>query len=331
LKVLYLDHPEQDFLAYQIYDGLCTLLGEDNVIVYPEKRCYWGAVDDWYILDDGKRGYTAPGAYMKKRKRNTWIIEEIKTRLHEIDLFILASPRTYAINALKTIKEFCNPHPLVFMDGEDSDIIRDDIIQQFRVDFAFKRELFRNEPGIYPLPFSSVCYDYPDSSIKDIDVFYSVGWTHPLREKVRDKLVEATKLKDFNIVARCNSKDAMMGYKEYLDCMSRAKINIICRGHGVDTVRAWEAVSFSGLVLSDRIDLVIPNAFTEGINIDYYDQNNLDHLVDKIVYYLKNDAERQLIGKQGKERLCLYHTSEKRAQYLLDIVDRERKINYGGN
>ncbi len=51
IKILFLDHPQIDLGAFNLYNGLCEVLGPENVIVFPFKKIYHG------IFDDCKGGY----------------------------------------------------------------------------------------------------------------------------------------------------------------------------------------------------------------------------------------------------------------------------------
>ena len=319
MKILQYTHEEMDYGESYLWAGLCQICGNENVVTYPLKKIYYGMVADDYILDSGQTGFTGVPEYIKPQPLVQWSFEEIVNRINEFDLFVLSSPRTHAVGALRQIKETLGyiPRPLAFCDHEDGSNLKTNLIKEFCPDFIFKREIFSPAQNIYQLPFSSTCYDYPDNEIKDIDLFYSVGLTWPDRLQIRDLLKSSEALKKYNIEVRCNAKDPLLGYKEYIDKMSRSKINVISRGHGVDCCRTWEAFSFSGLVLSDRTSLVIPNPFTENVNVVYCDMNNL---IDKIVYYLEHDEERIKIGHAGREHLLKYHTSEARARYFLHIV-----------
>ena len=108
----------------------------------------------------------------------------------------------------------------------------------------------------------------------------------------------------------------MFGYNQYLKEMASAKINIVARGHGIDTVRKWEAPAFSGLVLADKLPLIVPNDYEENKHIVYY-KDDLSDLVDKIIYYLKHDEERKRIGVAARKHTFENHTSIRRAEYFL--------------
>ena len=101
MKVLYLVDNQADFGAYFLYNGLCELLGEENITIYPSKLSYLGLTDKYYTLDDGKRGNTSPGEYIKPRNLPIITAEEIFDTINTFDIIVLSSPRTYAVKALQ--------------------------------------------------------------------------------------------------------------------------------------------------------------------------------------------------------------------------------------
>lgn len=51
-KILYMDHPQFDLGAYNLYNGLCEAIGPENVVTFPYKKIYYGRRDhfnDGYI------------------------------------------------------------------------------------------------------------------------------------------------------------------------------------------------------------------------------------------------------------------------------------------
>lgn len=199
MKILWLVHPEQDFGETFIHNGLCELLGEENVILYPFKLSYMGYSDFAYMLhNEHKRGFTSHSPYIKIRRLRIYPFEEIIEEMHNIDLIVLTSPRHYAVHALRFIKFIYNdriPKKLAFTDFEDGDNIRDDLIEEFKPDFIFKRELTHNIDQVHSLPFSSTIpylhfYDELLKIEKTLDVFALFGNTHPIREQIIRFLLE---------------------------------------------------------------------------------------------------------------------------------------------
>lgn len=46
MKILYLEHPQFDLGAFNLYNGLCEILGPDNIVVFPRKQIYYGQLDN---------------------------------------------------------------------------------------------------------------------------------------------------------------------------------------------------------------------------------------------------------------------------------------------
>lgn len=340
MKILYLSDHQADFGAYFLYNGLCQILGDKNIVTYPFKKTYYGQIDNEYILDSGDVGFTAPGDYIVPRETNEWDYEEIVNRISEFALIILSSPRTYAINALRQlIKDFGGdvPCPLVACDHEDGDNLRLDIIEEFRPNLVFKREVIKNNkiPGIFPLPFSGAVNSFPkvDDSIKKYDLFALFGMTWPSRLSVIEKLLEWDYPNSYlgidskHIRGDLKEKNkAHIGYKEYLTGIAQSKIALCVRGHGRDTVRHWEIPAYETLMMICDPGIYIPNDFEDGKHAVFF-KEDLSDLKDKIDYYLEHDDDRKRIAKAGKEHFLKFHVNEKRAEYFLEIVKNQLNIS----
>ena len=146
-KVLMLAHPEMDHLAYMMFDGLCKVLGAQNIFVFPFVNHYAGGVDRDYILDDGKKGYTAPPGYASSHENPVLSFDELAGMMDEFDIVYLSSARTYAMKALNQFKERFgnNMPPLVFSEGEDYQSLCtiENIKRAFNPAVCFKRELLQ--------------------------------------------------------------------------------------------------------------------------------------------------------------------------------------------
>ena len=361
-RVLLLLHPEMDNSSYMLYNGLCKVLGNDNLDIFPYIKHYFGGIDDWYVLDDGKRGLTGkPGfvadGHQTKEKSFDEITKNIKSGYYDIVVF---NNRTYAVKALDQFISALGRKklpPLVVFEGEDySDLgtIRK-LKNRYSVVASFKREYIQSEIDrkgddlhpIYPLPFSAIIDNMAvdiEFDKKDIDVFALFGNTTTgsignIRENIVKKIGSSDLVKKYKIhvgIDRFSNEQEkvtwldsnrfnippLMGYKEYHEHMARAKINIVTRGWGNDSIRRFEAPSYSGLVLADRLPIKTPNDFIDGQHIVYY-QNDLNDLVPKIEYYLSNTEgikERERIGKAGKEHCKSFHTTDARARQFLDRI-----------
>ncbi len=356
-KVLYLTHPEQDFGEQFLFTGLCQVLGDENVVTYPYKKTYYGETADDYILDDGKTGYTEPSAWVVPKKPNRWEYDEIKRRMDEFDIIVLSSPRTYALRAAEQIAKDFNgvfPKPLVFTEHEDGDNLRFDIINKFRPSVVFKREMTELIKGVFPLPFSCSYEGVPECNDieKEIDVFALFGNTHELRARTVAKVLDARlDALGYNVhvgidiggsraflVPKVNGGilhedkkffftiPPLQPWKKYMESIAKSKIAIAVRGWGRDTVRRWEIPAHNTMMLECDCGILTPYPFVDKVTCVRF-KEDLSDLIDKIVYYLEHDDEREAIAKRGHEHLLKYHTNEKRAEYFLDIVEKELKAN----
>ena len=162
---------------------------------------------------------------------------------------------------------------------------------------------------------------------KTLNVFGLFGNTHPLRPKIVKFLIEQ------RIPNSCIGIDhgilpwqddrrfeipPLKSYEEYLKFMASAKINIVIRGHGMDTVRFWESFSFKTLVLLKDPGIIIPHPYIDKEHCVYFDE--LGDLKEKIDYYLSHDKEREAISERGFQHTKKYHSNRERSMYLLDIV-----------
>ncbi len=341
-RVLMLAHPEMDHLAYMMFDGLYKVLGKDNLSVYPFIRHYQGGIDEGYILDDGKKGYTSPPGYVTHHETPERSFDDLANDIRSFDILYISSARTHAINSLNQFIARCgrnNLPPIIFGEGEDYQSLNTirSIKQKYNQTVSFKRELLQSEleknsdlQPLYPLPFSTITDNMPpDNPDKDIDIAAFFGNTHPLRENII-RLINTShlygKYKIYTALDHCNNGPisnniTLRVYKEYLEIMSRAKINIVARGHGYDTLRRFEASCYSGLVMSDNIPIITPDPFIDNQHIIYYN-SNLSDLINRIEYYLNSPGERLRIGRSGKEHSNKYHTTESRARYFLNKIEQ---------
>ena len=330
-KILWLSHNEQDYGCYMAFNGLCELLGQDNVITYPAKLSYLGINDKFYWLhNENKFGATGVASYIKPRRMRIYQLEEIiEEEMQNIDLIVLSSPRIYPIKALRFIKKLYNgkiPKKLAICDNEDGSNIREDLIEEFHPDFIFKRELTHPIQGIHPLPFSAIVphldiYKEIENLEKTLDIFALFGNTHEIRSRVVKFLLEQNYPNSYIGIDKGQlpwqnderfTIPPLKGYNEYLKTMASAKINIVLRGHGRDTVRYWEAASFKTLMLIKDPGIIIPNPYINKVHCVYFEDEN--DLKEKITYYLSHEEERLAIAKACKEHTLKYHTNKKRIE-----------------
>ena len=337
MKVLFLCHPELDIGEYCLFNGLCELLGDENVVTFPYKKIYNGQIADDYVLDDGKKGYTPPYDYMLKRNQKPQTIEEIVKNINIFDLVILASARTYAVNALREIRSKVKfSQPLVFHESEDYEDIRFDIINEFRPTVFFKRTIRKDGKNqffenikynlpIYPFPLSAIVNTAPkvDDGDKKYSVWHVQGNTFELRERIHKLLLDMNLKNSFLHFVDSFAKNSSnaLSYRDFMSTIAQSQIAVCSRGWSDDMQKRMEIPVYETLMFTHVRGYIEPNEFENQKHCIFY-KLDLSDLVEKIGYYLQDENETRRIAKEGKNFLYKYHTSTVRAKEFIDITMR---------
>ena len=359
MKLLYVADAAPDYLADQLYTGLCRVLGAAAVIDYPWKAVYHDpdlrlaylpqTVTERYGLDD--------------------IVSLVKER--KIDLMVLSSPRASKDLLVAKLSRMAECPPIVLVDGEDDSRIRHEIVEQFRCRLYFKREYrwhsasglrgrldrwrcFGRNPWLFertfPLPFSAIgaVRLEGEQHTRDIDISFVARTSHPKRLRAWRLLnrtkglrvegglyAEATdrqskvtsgiprllvKLRGDPTVTVAQ-RGSRLGFKEYHDLLERSKLALSIRGGGFDTVRYWEIVASKALLVSEEPDIWIPDNFEHGKHAVFC-KSDLSDLMDLIEKFSRDDAAREELAEKGYRHLLRHHTCERRAEYFLDLCRR---------
>jgi hypothetical protein len=128
MNVLYLTDLLRDYLADQVYYGLCKLLGSQRVIDYPYKPIYHDPnVREWFLPQ-------VPGT----DRQETEILDLLASR--RIALLVLSSPRRGGTTALEALAGRVTLPPAALIDGEDDCRIRCTLFRRWGFGLYFKRE-----------------------------------------------------------------------------------------------------------------------------------------------------------------------------------------------
>ena len=362
MKLLYLVDPGPDYLADQIYTGLCNVLGWEAVWDFPWKPAYHEPTAKiWYLPQN-------PGP----RKTSEEILGGLASRA--FDLVCLSSPRAAALGALEAMVGRVPLPPLVFMDGEDDARIRHGVLRRFPVALHFKRDYvwgaggrrtgwlawavpFHGDRGLFartfPLPLAAVLETIPptDSLPKTIDVSYTGRVSHVRRVRAVNILqrlpgvafaggvygasedrrynFETKYLRRMYLKAtdRSSCPESFQQLKlepaDYYRQIATSKVALAFRGGGLTPPpRYYEIVACRTLLISDPPETVIPNNFEHGRHAAFC-RGDLRDLADLVRYYVSNDSQREAIVSEGYRHLVKYHTCERRAEYFLDLCRRK--------
>ncbi|MDR1997306.1 MAG: glycosyltransferase [Candidatus Margulisbacteria bacterium] len=103
----------------------------------------------------------------------------------------------------------------------------------------------------------------------------------------------------------------------YRTLLQRSLISVNVMGSGYDCARFWEILAARAMLFTQKLDIEIPYPFTDGVS--YVTFASLEEFEDKLAYYLEHLDEVEKIARRGHEHLLLYHTSQKRAEYFLEV------------
>jgi len=186
----------------------------------------------------------------------------------------------------------------------------------------FKRETYPEdivEHNIIPCPYPFRIEDIQEyQSNRDIAILCAFGQTGT---GLRAEVQAACNTIKHELPVLANKQDG--GRSRYLDLLSRSYMTVDAWGGGDCTVRKNEAHMNSIALCQQAWGIVDPYPFEDGKNIILY--NTTDEFLEKSNHYLQNLDELIAIGKAGHQHAIQYHTTEKRIDYIFDIINNQIK------
>lgn len=338
MRILYLTHPEADQGGYCLWNGLCEVLGVENVIDYPWKASYHGETDVYpsfyagYNVGDtqwqrngGEMGMTAPFEWTVARSAPKYSLDEIKDKLKQnyFDIVVCESPRTNVCSSLDLLTGLL-PKIIVLHDSEDYDQIREELIKKYNIKLYLKREYFKkidyvennnNRCVVKSFPFSaSVHKSFISGAVRDIDILCAVGDTNPVRKKIRS-VVEKLGIDGWRV------ETGYYPWDEYMNKLSRSKLSIAPRGWAQDTLRRWDIPATGTLLLAEKTDIIEYFPLQNGVHCITYDTDGSD-VEEKIISCLKmNKDQREQMALNGKNYVLTYNSNYARVRQLLEWIN----------
>lgn len=311
-RILYVLHPRVHFGLDVLYDGLCSVAGEGNVIDFPYKPFLHGALPD--TLRNYPCTFDRPGFHMSFEQ----VVDELNGGCFDFVLYgdcEMSLPRETAQALVQAARQV----PIFLIDALDECIdVRGLVAEYIGLDlFAgyFKREMiaaFDYGPHVFPMPFA-----YPDDRVAgDISGqrTRTVFWAGHRMSSLRRVYLE-------RMEAMLGTRfDEKLSQEAYLQALRETQIGINCFGYGFDTVRYWELPAQGCLLLSERLPIHIPHNFRDKESAVFFD--DLPDLEKKLTYYLAHPEETAVIAAAGHAHLRRYHTGSARARQLLAWIQQ---------
>ena len=188
-----------------------------------------------------------------------------------------------------------------------------------RVKWYFKRETFPEdvvEHGIIPCPYPFRIEDKQQLKVRDISLLCAFGQTST---GLRAEVEEACHTISHSLPVIVGSQPG--GRVNYLDLISRSHMIVDAWGGGDCNVRRSEIHMNSVASIMQEWNILEPYPFIDGENVIFY--NTVEEFKEKADFYLKNLDKLIEIGENGYKHGMEYHITEKRVQYIFDIINEE--------
>ena len=358
MNILYLTYPKYDYLADQIYTGLCSSLGWNHVVDFPYKPHYH---------DPTHRIPAVP-----QNPGRAYCHEEIQTLLaeHYFELIILSTTRKETVSAYQEIAPHVSRTPVVLLDGDDIRDLRRDLYASFNLALYFKREYLLAWLGdtmhalyqrwhyfgtdhelfvrTHPLPFSIILETLPQSvdRVPDLDLSFVglashrnriravnylqtdpgirfEGWITTESTTRRSKLATTPWgiLKEKlkgDPYVSESERGTRLSQPEYFSLLRRSRAALSLQGAGFDTLRYWEIVASQTLMISERPDIYIPHNFEDRAHVLYCRADCRD-VPELILTYVRDESIWTRMREAAYAHLLRFHTCEQRAKQMLAI------------
>jgi hypothetical protein len=170
--------------------------------------------------------------------------------------------------------------------------------------YFLKDEMKRAEKMVYlPMSVDTTYFRRPAGLERDIDISAVWNWNaprvYPSRKIVLDHLTKMP----FKVFT-----DPVF-YDDYVDLLYRTKIFVSCGTiYKNSQSRFAEVPACECLLMTDVTLDMEPQGWKDGDNLVVY--NTLDELEKKVIFFLRNDRERERIAKRGYDHVLANFTND---------------------
>ena len=311
-RVLLITHDVPDYGLDVLYDGLCAVLGADNVVEYPYKPSLHGVTPDQ--LAHYPCLFDLPG--------DAVAFEDLLAQLRAgaFDLVLYGdTDRRLAPEQARAVVEAAGATPMALIDAgdscQDSRVFLRDHFDPAALFAVFKRECLTcvdYGPDVFPLPFA-----YPESRIpermpeeRNRMLFWAGHRLSGLRRLYLEQIATTFGLTFADRVEQ----------EAYAATLLDARIGLNFFGFGFDTVRYWELPAHGCMLFSEKLPIRVPHNFTDGESAVFF--TTLGDLEERLRLYLNRHEKVAEIGVNGREHLLRFHTGSARARQLLGWAEQ---------
>jgi len=274
------------------------------------------------LLDLGHIVYTSENAnYGMYLNRKTFI-----KNAHNGDLLLIHSGSYCDYSILKSISH----KKVVYIDGSDFPWIEN--LLDYPIHLVFKRELMSNENlNIYPLPFAVENRYFNQLETPKTRITFISTLNNYYRRSIHKYLLNLNINKDILFIGTTGERSytGISGIPsptpKYYQLLSESIASINFPGKGWDCARFWEIIASKTCLISPSIEIDFPLPFIE--NIHYLKFTSLKELGVHVLWCIENPEKAAEIANNAFLHMLKYHTTKKRATYLLQTIDEKYNNN----
>lgn len=341
MRVLFLTHPEANYGAHYFYNGLCRVLGHENVYDYPNDPTFHGNNNNGYIRP---WHHNEPG----NTDRLKWFdegypekpldVEAVSGLLRDgfVDLVVLESWRWTVQQSWRELEADIRASgaKVILHDGEDFSFFHTEALDAVNPHYYLKRELLKgtNIAGmpftVLPFPFSAPdqIVEWADAqppAVIERDIACLLGLSWQPRQQLAEELRRGMDAGEYtgyvatNADSDRNNPQHLLGFWHYLQLLRTSRFGVSMRGWGWDTCRMHEVSVLTGLLV-DELDIRIPHPFTHGVNAYVY--HSIPQARDLAQCAARNLSNWKEIREAGIAHARTHHTNSARVKWLLERV-----------
>jgi len=285
MKIGVISRGSPDYLIDIITDGLIRTMGRENLSLDYNVRGGWGG--QYAILLQGVQG---PEPF----------------DIHDAEMLI-GSVRS--LPEIEVWMKRTGKKKVALIDGEDGPDIRTP--WETKVPIYFKREYLRGKsyaPSIHSLPFGAIPEALPNVCEITSSVFFHAHGSSPIRTEISETITNL----GYYLPSKRTEK------AEYNKKLASSLVGISARGGGWDTYRYWEVPYMGTALLSQRLEIVIPDDFEEGMEAEYF--STVSEMKEKLERMLSQPEKTAMMGHLGRAKCLKHHLSIHRAKTVLEAL-----------
>lgn len=111
--------------------------------------------------------------------------------------------------------------------------------------------------------------------------------------------------------------------KKYFRLLKRSRMVVTCNpGRWDGDHRTWEALASGALVFVDKMYFPLAHPLIDGKHCIFYEPSDMGlmELRKRILYYIQNPGEAEVIAKRGHEFAMKYHRTSNRIDEILEVI-----------